>query len=413
MSLIQKLVYFVLSLLLTNAGLAVAQKPSIDFAHYWISPGEKASLKVFEDAFRARGGDWQESRAPDYELMKRDLVRRLAAGYAPSATWIGAEGLDSAKNFKWSMRLDEPTSTELNAATLHDVVTDTISINGQILALPVAIHNEYWAWYNAEVYRSLRIPLPNSWDDVLKSAPRFLKNGIAPIAVSDQGWTARILFTNMVASVAGRDIYTRMYVTGDASVLDEPLMRKAIDTFIQLRAFRLKPGLAKTWDDATRLVVQGGAAMQVMGDWAKVEFPSIGTDKTGKFVCAPVPGKTKLFIAAVDMLAFPQVQAPEVQAGQRLFTKVVLDKQLQVEFARKKGALPVRRDVDLRTLDSCARVSAELLTNPFTQVKSARSTSPEVVRTNIQHAVAGAWKDDSVSAQQLGEQIRRVLKKGG
>lgn len=385
--------------------------PRMEFAHYWISPGERASLDVIAKRFAARGGQWIDTPSPDYEFMKRDSFVRIAAGFPPGAMWLGADDVTSINALGVITPLNSWASEDGWRKFLYDFLWAEVSSKGEVVGLPLTLHNENWAWFNAKLYRRLQLPLPKTWDDVLAQAPVFARAGLLPLAISDQPWNLRLLFTTMIAGAAGPDLYRRLYTQEDPTVFDHPRVLRVLKILDRLRAYKPPPGKVKTWNAATALVIQGQAGMQVMGDWAKGEFASVGTSPQMDFVCAPVPEAERIFITAVDMLAFPRLRDAPGVAGQRLLARLVLEPGLQADFARKKGSLPVRPDVPAASLDACAAASRPRLNDASMRLASPRSATSEQARVAMQAQLAAFWNQPEMDVETLRAGLKKALHK--
>lgn len=387
------------------------QAPRLDFAHFWISASEHASLDVIARQFRAHGGVWAESQSRDYEFMKRDSVMRYAAGFPPGAMWAGAEDIAIMGSLGMIRPLDEMAAQDQWSSHLYDFIWPILRHKQEVLALPLTLHNENWAWYNAKLYRRLGLPLPRSWDQVVAQAPVFRRAGLMPLAISDQPWNVRLLFTTMMAGAAGPQLYQRLYVYEDPTVFDHPRVIRVLNLLGQLRAYRPAPATVKTWDAATALVVGDKAAMQVMGDWAKGEFKQIGVSTQLDYVCAPAPEADGIFIVALDMVGFPRQREGALQAGQRLLAKLLLERDVQLEFARRKGSLPVRRDIDAAQLDACASASLPHLTHAANRLTSPRTTMRESIRIALQAHLFDFWSHPEMTVDELRPLLKEALRK--
>ncbi|MCB1777819.1 MAG: carbohydrate ABC transporter substrate-binding protein [Candidatus Competibacteraceae bacterium] len=391
-----------------SAGSAAPpSKPEIDLAHYWISPGERASLDVIKAAFIAAGGVWHESPSLDYERMRRDVVTRLAVGLPPSAMWWGAEDRSISKVLDFLRPIHELApddwSRRLNAAA-----RSVIGNPQQTLQLPITIHNENWAWYNGQRYRQLELSLPRNWSEFLSQAPIFTAHGIIPLAVADQPFSVGKLFNMVVLGVAGREGYTRLFMKADATVFDDPAMQQALRVFLELRRWSSKPNAAKTWDAATRLVSTGRAAMQVMGDWARAEFAAVGVSDQNDIICAPPPGSAGTFIVAVDMFAFLKKEA-DAYEGQRLLTQVMLRPDIQIQFANHKGSTPVLKNFDVTALHECSKLTLPLLLGDHDWLPSVRTTLPEEPRTRIVSVTYRHWRSGNSTLGEFTADLKAAL----
>ncbi|MCA0174970.1 MAG: ABC transporter substrate-binding protein [Proteobacteria bacterium] len=390
---------------------AAAQAPRLDFAHFWISASERAGLDVIARQFRNRGGVWTESQSLDYEFMKRDSVMRYAAGFPPGALWAGAEDIAIMGSLGMIRPLDAMAAQDQWAGYLYDFIWPILRHKEEVLALPLTLHNENWAWYNAKLYRRLQLPLPRSWDQVLAQAPVFRRAGVMPLAISDQPWNVRLLFSTMMAGAAGPQLYRRLYENEDPAVFDHPRVIRVLNLLGRLRAYRPAPATVKTWDAATALVVGDKAAMQVMGDWAKGEFKQIGVSAQLDYVCAPAPEADGVFVVALDMVGFPRQRQGAQQAGQRLLAKLLLERDLQLEFARRKGSLPVRRDVDATELDACASASLPRLADAAHRLTSPRTTMKESIRIALQAHLFDFWSRPDMTVDELRPLLKAALRK--
>jgi len=65
-----------------------------------------------------------------------------------------------------------------------------------------------------------------------------------------------------------------------------------------------------------------------------------------------------------DLFIFPRSKNPKVLEVQQLFAGVVMSPAVQAAFAAKKGAVPVRSDVDMSAADACAQRGSAALKDP-------------------------------------------------
>jgi len=396
-------ILFCLFLLLSTTTYASDHK-TLELQHFWISSGEKAALSLLEKAFSEQNGKWIASPSPDYELMKRDFIRRISTGFPPSALWMGGEDIQSFHSLGLLLNLMDISQT----TNIYDFALEQATINNSIVALPITIHNENWAWYNAEIYRKLGLSIPGNWDVFLQQAPIIQKAGYVPLAISEQSWNVRLLFTTMVAGVGGKELYNRLYVDEDLTVFAHPKIQRVLSILGQLRAFKPLPGQVKKWCEATHLLTDNQAAMQIMGDWVRGDLSASGIDFENKIICTTPPESEKLFITAIDFIAFPKVRSKEEQAGQQLFIKTILDKDIQIAFSNLKGSTPVRNDIQADQLNNCAAKSLPLLTSKGRRLLSPRMTMSENLRSALQKTLAAFWNNNDMTVKQVTLQLKNL-----
>lgn len=89
-----------------------------------------------------------------------------------------------------------------------------------------------------------------------------------------------------------------------------------------------------------------------MGDWAKGEFIAAGQTAGRDYDCTVLGDHGVPYVMGGDVFAFPK--NPKAVAAQALMAKTMIDPVTQIEFAKKKGSIPVRLDLDVSGLDVCA-----------------------------------------------------------
>ena len=126
-------------------------------------------------------------------------------------------------------------------------------------------------------------------------------------------------------------------------------------------SIRAAPG--RNWNDATSLVIQGKAGMQIMGDWAKGEFIAAGQTAGKEYGCTVLStGQRRLCdgrrrVRIPEDRRIPATDQGADDAGQAC----MLEPETQIAFTQKKGSIPVRLDVDVSSLDVCAQKAVKLI----------------------------------------------------
>ena len=105
-----------------------------------------------------------------------------------------------------------------------------------------------------------------------------------------------------------------------------------------------------------------------MGDWAKGEFIAAGQTPGKEYGCV-VPGAGG-YVMGGNVFVFPKNKDASSQAAQALLSTTMLSKEAQLAFNMKKGSVPVRLDVDVSGMDSCAQKGVAALKDPAKQLPS-------------------------------------------
>jgi glucose/mannose transport system substrate-binding protein len=114
-----------------------------------------------------------------------------------------------------------------------------------------------------------------------------------------------------------------------------------------------------SWDKASKEVIEGKALMQFMGDWAKGEITMAGKTPGTDVLCLAAPGSANAFIYNVDSFAFFDTRSEVTKKGQLKLASLILSREFQELFNKKKGSIPARVDLDMKGFDSCAQASME------------------------------------------------------
>jgi glucose/mannose transport system substrate-binding protein len=104
------------------------------------------------------------------------------------------------------------------------------------------------------------------------------------------------------------------------------------------------------------MVINGRAAMQIMGDWAKGEFVNAGKKANVDYLCFQYPGTQGDFIFNTDQFATFKKGDASLPA-EYAFASTVMDKANQAKFNQIKGSIPARLDVPADGFDECGRKS--------------------------------------------------------
>ena len=102
------------------------------------------------------------------------------------------------------------------------------------------------------------------------------------------------------------------------------------------------------------MVINGEAAFQIMGDWAKGEF--INADKMPgvDFLCFRVPGSEGKVTFNADQFAMFGVTG-DAMADQQELASSIMSPSFQSAFNVVKGSVPARTDVPNDAFDACGK----------------------------------------------------------
>ena len=339
------------------ASLAIAG-PQAEVLHWWTSGGEAKAVGVLQEEFAARGGTWTDMPVAGGggDAAMTALRARVLSGNAPTAVQLKGPAIQEW--FEEGVLAD--ISAVAQAQGWADILPTSIAghmqCEGTWCAAPVNVHRVDWIWANKAVLDAHGIAMPTSWDEFNAAAEKLKAAGITPLAHGGQAWQDATVFETVVLGVGGPDFFRKALIDLDADALQSDTMKAAFDQMRVMRGFVDANFSGRDWNLATAMVMNGEAAFQIMGDWAKGEFLAAGKVPGTDFLCASTPGEGYLY--NVDSFAMFKVAGDDNVAGQNLLAELIVGENFQKVFNLNKGSIPVRSDVGLGDFDSCAQLSA-------------------------------------------------------
>jgi glucose/mannose transport system substrate-binding protein len=343
--------------------LGAAQATDLEVTHWWTSGGEAAAVGEFAKAFNATGNKWVDGAiAGSGGTARPIMISRITGGDPMGATQFNhgrqaeelvQEGLmrdftDLAQQQKWA-EIIKPAS-----------LLKSCTFEGKIYCVPVNIHSWQWLWLSNEAFNKAGIPVPKNWNELVAAAPALQKAGLVPLAVGGQPWQVNNLFSVLVISIGGKDLYQKVYADKDAAVAGGPEIAKIFKAADDARRMS-KGSNVQDWNQATNMVITGKAGGQIMGDWAQGEFQLAGKKAGVDYSCLPGLGINDVLTTGGDAIYFPLLEDEAKSKAQEVLASALLDPKTQVAFNLKKGSLPVRGDVDLEAANDCMRKGLDIL----------------------------------------------------
>jgi glucose/mannose transport system substrate-binding protein len=170
--------------------------------------------------------------------------------------------------------------------------------------------------------------------------------GVIPLSLGES-WTQVHLFETVLLGTLGPDAYIGLW-TGETD-WGSAEVAEALGNYDRMLEYVNEDYAALSWDQATQLVIDGTAAMNVMGDWAEGYFKAQGWTPGVEFGWAPSPGSGGSFDALSDSFGLPK-GAPNRDAA-LAWLKVCGSKEGQDAFNPIKGSIPAHTGADRSLYD--------------------------------------------------------------
>jgi glucose/mannose transport system substrate-binding protein len=398
------------SLVCLGAAPAVAQETKAEVIHWWTSGGESAAVKVFADEFKKAGGTWQDSAVAGGANARTAAINRTVGGNPPTAMQF-----NTGKQFDDLVENNLLADIEAIAAegkwksTIPGPILEAVTRNGKMFAVPVNIHGQNWMFYNKSVFEKAGASEPKNWDDAIQAMEKVKAAGLIPLAFPGQKTWERNLFNAVLAGKGGPALWVAIHGKRDVKAAQSPEFKAVAETYKKLKDY-IDPGApGRNWNDAAALVIQGKAAMHVNGDWAKGEFVAAGQTADKDYGCVVLSSGAQGYVMGGDVFAFPKPKDAATARAQALLGKVMLDPVTQIEFAKKKGSIPVRQDVDVSGLDACAQKAVKAVADKNAQLPAQELLSPPAQTGAMEDAISQYW-NTAMTADQFVEKVVGVLK---
>lgn len=342
-----------LSLLATST---FSQAGEVEVLHWWTAGGEAKSAAVLKEMIEQQGHTWKDFAVAGGggESAMTVLKTRAVSGNPPSAAQIKGHDIQEWGGLGFLTSLDATAKQEKWDDILPAVVTKVMKWDGEYVAVPVNVHRVNWLWANPEVLEKSGVTVPTTLDEFFVAADKIKAAGFIPLAHGGQPWQDATVFEAVALDVLGSEDYNKAFVDLDMDVLSGDKMVEVFTKFKKMRDYIDSNSPGRDWNVATSMVINGEAAMQIMGDWAKGEFTAAGKVPGKDYICAPAPGTDGQFTFNIDSFAFFELGDKENQKAQQDLAKTILTKDFQEVFNLNKGSIPVRLDMDMSKFDQCA-----------------------------------------------------------
>jgi glucose/mannose transport system substrate-binding protein len=387
-----------------------AQETKAEVIHWWTSGGESAAVRVFAEQFTKAGGTWVDSAIAGGANARTSAINRTVGGNPPTAMQF-----NTGKQFDDLVENNLLADIEALAVegkwrqVIPETILNAVTRNGKMFAVPVNIHGQNWLFFNKEVMAKAGASEPKTWDEAIAAMEKIKAAGLIPLAFPGQKTWERNLFNAVLAGKGGPALWVGIHGKRDVKMAQSPEFKAVAETFKKLKDY-IDPGApGRNWNDAAALVIQGKAGMHVNGDWAKGEFVAAGKVADKDYGCAVLASSGNGYVMGGDVFAFPKPKDAATGRAQALLGKTMLDPATQLEFARKKGSIPVRQDLDVSSLDACAQKAVKFIADKGAQLPSQELLSPPAQTGAMEDAISQFW-NTNMTADQFVEKVVGVLK---
>ena len=388
----------------------------VEVLHWWTSGGEARSVAVLKQLLEAQGHTWKDFAIAGGggDTAMTVLRSRAVSGNPPTAAQVKGPQIQQWGDEGMLTNLDDVAEAANWDQLLPKVVADVMKYKGHYVAVPVNVHRINWMWCNPEVFKKAGAAIPTTWEQFEEAAQKIRKAGFIPVAFGGQAWQEATVFETVVLGVGGSKFYKKTMVDADPKALSSPTMVKCLSVLKNIKKYTDKDAPGRDWNLATAMVIQGKAAMQFMGDWAKGEFTAAGKMPGVDFVALPAPETSGSFLFNVDSFIMFDVKDKGAREAQKAMARLVLEPKFQEVFNVNKGSIPCRLGMSRKAFDDAALrsfdefVSAAASGNLLPSMAHEMAVFP-AVRGAILDVVTNFYNSD-MSAESAAKKLAQEVK---
>jgi len=391
-----------------SGGSTPTANGSIDVLSWWTSTSESSALNVLVDSYEKQnpgtsvdeiavvGGGGSQAHVV--------LATRIAHGDPPDVWQSLVGGNITAWHRAGSVGDVSPLFTDEVKAQLPQDILSSVSVDGKQYAVPMSAHRANVLMYNRDVLKGAGIAEPGegyTLDQFLADLDALKASGTTPLCVggADSISTAG-LFESVLLATVGKEGWER--IEADRFDWSGQEVQNALSTFGRLMDYTDATGLTSTWSEASGRLAAGECGFYQMNDSAFAEStvlndsgatasaapsaatnvdpstapsadpsvaPSAATsaapsavapDSGSSPVAATVfPGTEGTFLMVVDSFVVSSSTGNRDNAN--AFLTTALDPQVETDFCKVKGCVPVRNDADVSSLTPYQQQTADAL----------------------------------------------------
>jgi glucose/mannose transport system substrate-binding protein len=236
--------------------------------------------------------------------------------------------------------------------------------------------------------------------------------GKVAVAHGGQAWQDATIFDAVAMSTGGPEFYQKAFIDLDPDTLGSDTMTEVFERMSVIRGYVDDNFSGRDWNLASAMVINGDAAFQFMGDWAKGEFLNAGKVPDEDFLCFRFPGTEDQVTFNTDQFAVFK-QGDSLTPEQTAFAEAVESPEFQIAFNVVKGSVPARTDVSVESFDACGQKAYEQLKaasasgNLFGSMAHGHA-NPASVKNAMYDVITAQFNGEYDAATATGEMVSAV-----
>lgn len=400
--------------MLALGNVAHAQTKQVEVFHWWVSGGERASMDVLKNTMQKQGYLWKEGVAAGSGTARYTTVlrARVASGKIPTAAQMIGYDIHAWAKLGLLDNLDDLARKEEWNEVVPIAIQSLSKYKGHWVAAPVNAHSTNWLWVNKPLLDKIGGKEPDTWDDLIILLDKAKHAGILPLAIGGEAWEHTLLFESVAVSTGGAEFYRKAFIELDPSVLDPVVLTHIFQRMDKLKHYVDPIFKKRRWDQATDMVREGKALLQVQGSWVDGEFANEGMLPNRDYLCLRFPDTQGVFLFNSDQFIMFKGDARN-RENQLALASTLMRPSFQSALNVATGAAPARVDVSQAAFNFCGKKgisdmrSANMRRTMMGSIAMGNANIP-AVKSAIYKVVSEHFKNE-ITTKQAVVQLRQAI----
>lgn len=237
------------------------------------------------------------------DKYKQQVLKWLKTGEGPDVLyWYGDERLLDLVRSGWVSDISDIWQAQRLTDAFRVSVSSQVSLNGRFYAIPVS-HYPWSFFYNAELFDSLGLAAPNTWDEFLRLCQALKEKGITPIAIGyDAPWVLTSWFEFISLRLYGESFHHEL-LSGSVSYKDERVVQVFLLWKVLIdKGYFMDTGENMDWYDPMPYLYRGLAGVTLIGHFLSSRIPESAESKIRIFSFPELsPGQETIELAPLDV----------------------------------------------------------------------------------------------------------------
>ncbi len=310
-------------------------------------PAPKKAMEELVASFKAAHPDIDvKLNIFDHEAYKTSVRNFLTTKSPDVVTWyagnrmklfVDRKLLEDVSDIWQSEKLTEAMASALSAMT----------IDGKQYGVPYTYY-QWGVYYRKDIFDKLQLQVPKTWDEFKAVCKALKEAGITPIDIGTKApWTTAGWFDYLNLRINGMDFHMKL-AAGEVPYTDDRV-KAVFAAWGELvgAGYFLENHATYSWQEAQAFLLQGKAAMMLLGNFLVQNLPEESRSNLAFFQFPAINPEVGMFEdAPIDTLHIPAGASNKEAA--RKFLAFAAKPEQQTAMNKTLGQLPVHREASVQ-----------------------------------------------------------------